>query len=68
MLSKRYQFQISAFTTIFIAALLLMLPLQWIGAMLIAIAVHECSHGIAIYLLGGNIIRIYIGGRGVRWP
>lgn len=57
--------QVSAGAILLWAALLLLLPLQWIGAAILAALVHECCHVIAVYLLGGRIDEITIRGRGV---
>lgn len=46
------------------AVLLLALPYQWVCAMLLAAAFHECSHLLAVTLLGGEILSIRIGARG----
>lgn len=57
--------QVSAGALVFLAALLLIMPLQWVGAVLLAAVVHECCHVIAIFVFGGFIDRITICGRGV---
>lgn len=57
--------QVSAGAILLCAALLLFLPLQWIGAALLAVLIHESCHAIAVYLLGGSIRRIFIGCRGM---
>lgn len=57
--------RISTGAILFLAALLLLLPLQWMIAMIIAAVVHELSHLLAIYITGGKIRKILIGGRGV---
>lgn len=44
-----------------LAILCLVLPLQWIGAMIFAGFIHELCHALAIILLGGRIYRIRIG-------
>lgn len=38
--------------------LLLVLPLQWLIAAFIAVAIHECGHYIAVRLLGGHVHRM----------
>lgn len=63
-MDNRISIRVSAGALIFLAVLLLMLPLQWVGAALLAAAVHECCHWIAICLMGGRIRGICIGGRG----
>lgn len=44
-----------------LAAALLILPMRWLWAALVAALVHEISHAVAIYLCGGQIYRITIG-------
>lgn len=64
-MDKPLKIRISAGASVFLAALLLMLPLQWVGAVILAAMVHECCHAAAIILLGGTIESVTIGGRGV---
>lgn len=61
---ERISVQVSPGALIFLAVLILMLPLQWVGAVVLAALVHECCHCIAILLLGGRLKGINIGGRG----
>ena len=42
----------------FFAAALLVMPLRWLCAFLVAAAVHEVFHGIAIHILGGQIYAV----------
>ena len=56
---------ISAGALLLFAALILMLPLQWVGAVLLAMLVHELCHAVMILLVGGNIHSLYIGSRGM---
>ena len=58
--------EISFFFCIFTALLLLTVPLPWVGAAVAAGAVHELSHMLAIWLLGGNISRFTLGAGGAR--
>lgn len=51
---------------IFLAMLLLLLPLKWVIAALIAILVHEACHSVAIWLLGGRIYHFRIGVKGMQ--
>lgn len=44
-----------------VALMLLILPLQWVGAMILAAAVHELGHYLAVCLCGGRIERFQIG-------
>lgn len=46
------------------AVILLTLPLDWIGAMVLAAAVHELCHMAAVRLTGGRIRSIRIGSAG----
>lgn len=41
-----------------------MLPLRWVVAAILAAAVHEVSHLLALYLLGIRVFGITVGGRG----
>lgn len=45
-------------TGIWLALLLLTLPLRWTGAFLLAVLLHELCHGLAVYLLGGKILEL----------
>lgn len=49
-----------------IAALILMLPLDWLAAAILAAIVHELGHLAAIYALGSRPERISIGGAGAK--
>ena len=44
----------------------LLLPLQWFGAMVVAAAFHEFCHWVVIRLLGGRVPLITVGSRGAR--
>ena len=57
--------KISGGALILLAAMILILPLKWIGASILAMAVHELFHALAILLCGGKIHEIRVGGRGV---
>lgn len=63
-MDNRITVQISAKASILLACMLLLLPIQWVGAAILAAAVHECFHCITIVLMGGRIKSIYIGARG----
>ena len=56
--------EISAGAFLLPALLLLVLPIQWVVAILLSAAIHELCHLCAITLLDGAIIRIRIGLRG----
>ena len=49
----------------FFAAALLLVPIQWLVAWILALTVHELCHYIALRLCGGAVTRIQIGCRGV---
>ncbi len=51
---------------IYLAALLLLVPIPWLGAWLFAIAFHELCHYLFVRLFGGRIDRITIGIGGAR--
>lgn len=55
---------LSGWGCVVLAMLLLVLPLPWIAAALLAGFVHECCHYLAIRLLGGRVSGVAIGPRG----
>lgn len=55
---------ISPTAFLLLAGMILLLPLQWVVAIIIAVAIHEAFHAITVCLLGGRINRIFIGGTG----
>ena len=55
---------VSGGACIWACVLLLMLPLRWVVAAILAAAVHELSHLLALYLLGIRVFGIAVGGRG----
>ncbi|MBE6958941.1 MAG: hypothetical protein E7447_07320 [Ruminococcaceae bacterium] len=57
--------RISTGAIVLFAALLLLLPLKWLLAALLAGSVHELFHYVCVSLLGGNVREICIGSRGV---
>lgn len=63
--SSKVSIQISAGVFLMLAGMLLLIPVQWVLAVVIAAIVHESCHAIAIELLGGNVKVIHIGCRGV---
>ena len=63
-MDRKIAFSISPGALIWLAALLLLLPLQWVFAMVLAVCVHECAHAVAIVLTGGCIQGVHIGGTG----
>lgn len=56
--------QVTAGALIFLAVLLLILPLQWVLAVLLAAIFHELCHAVAVLLCGGRINGVTISGRG----
>lgn len=46
------------------AACLLLLPLKWAVGAFLAAFVHECAHLIAIWLSGGQVYSVKLGGNG----
>lgn len=63
-MNKNAYLKVSGRAFVLLAALVLMLPLQWVAAVLFSGAVHELFHLLAIYLLGGHLVSISIGSRG----
>ena len=55
---------ISAGACFLLALMLLVLPLQWICAAIIAAVFHELCHILAVYACGGRVRRCYIGSGG----
>ena len=51
-----------------LAGMLLTLPLPWVGAMLVAAAVHEGGHWLALLLCGRSPKTLRIGTQGARMP
>lgn len=55
------KFSASCGAFVLLALLILLLPLRWLGAMLLAAAVHELCHMAAIRLCGGRIVSVRLG-------
>ena len=47
------------------AACLLLLPLGWAVGAFVAAFIHECAHLAVIYLSGGQVYSVNLGGKGV---
>ena len=62
--NMRPQIRISGAAILWLALLLLILPLPWIVAAIVAAAFHEICHILAIRLCGGSIHDLKIGQRG----
>lgn len=60
-----HKITISAPGCIMLAAGLLLVPLRWFLAALLAAAIHECCHILAISLCGGRIFHLQIGATGI---
>jgi stage IV sporulation protein FB len=58
------KFAVSPSACILAALLVLILPLRWIFSAILAAAFHETCHALAVYLCGGNIHKLTVGGRG----
>ena len=48
------------------AFLLLLLPLQWVLALVLAVLVHECFHLVALTVQGGRVLSVRIGSGGIQ--
>lgn len=57
--------RVSADLLFLFAVAFILVPVQWIGAWIFAISVHELSHYIALRLCGGTVTDISISCRGV---
>lgn len=64
-MDRQLEFRVSGGAFVFLAALVLVLPLQWVGAVILAAMVHETCHGAVVCLVGGRIQCICVGGRGI---
>lgn len=56
--------EVSAGACVWGALLLLTVPLNWVAAAVVAAVFHELCHCLAIWLMGGKIYQIRIGGGG----
>lgn len=61
---NRLRFCISAAACILLALAVLVLPIRWLLAAITAAACHELFHIAAVYLCGGRISGLIIGGNG----
>ena len=57
---------VNASVCILAAALILLLPMDWLLAAFFAAAFHEAGHLVAIYAAGGRVERIQIGAYGAK--
>ena len=51
---------------VILAAALLLLPWGWVGAFLVAAAVHELGHILAVRIFGGKIVEMTLGLHGAQ--
>ena len=63
--SGRPRVVISASLLLVIAAAILIVPIQWIAAWLLALAIHEFCHYVALKLCGASVSCICLGGNGI---
>ena len=63
-MQKLPRIEISAAFCVFLAVSLLLLPLQWVLAAIVAACFHEACHIVAIRLLGGRLSSIFAGMNG----
>ena len=60
------EIQISPYAFVYLALAVLLIPLRWLGAMLLAGAVHEMGHLLALHLLGIRVEAVTLGISGAR--
>ena len=60
----RPQIRLSGEAAVWLALLILVLPLHWVVAVILAASIHEGFHVLAIILCGGRMSNIRIGQRG----
>ncbi len=60
------EFDIAAEGYLFVAALLLLLPVQWVFAAIAAAAVHELGHLAALWMCDVDVWKIQVGLAGAR--
>ncbi len=60
------EIQVDGALLILLALMLLLLPLKWVLAVILAVLVHEMFHAAAVYLLSGRIYSLYFGLGGAR--
>lgn len=61
---NRALFRFDGATFLFAALLILVLPLKWLCAAIIAAAWHELCHWLAIKMMGGRLLRVSVGSSG----
>lgn len=65
-MNRNITVEISPAACIFLALSLLILPLKWLFAAIIAAAFHELCHVFAVYLCCGQVYRLDLGARGAK--
>ena len=60
-LDKKLEIQISPWFFLFLAMMLMFLPLNWVIAALLAALIHETFHIFAVLFLGGIITGVHVG-------
>ena len=66
VLCNKPQFSISVSACLLCAMIILLLPLQWFFAAVIAALFHEACHALAVRLCGGHVLGVQIGQQGTR--
>jgi len=64
MYSEGLKLRIGGGFYLVLAVALLILPIQWVLSWMIAAAIHEVGHFVAIYLCGFRVYSVYIGCNG----
>ena len=62
----KFSLSVSPQACIYVAAVLLLIPLPWVVAWFVAAAVHELGHCLMVLICGKGIERIEIGGQGAQ--
>lgn len=65
-MDRKATVQISPAACIFLALSLLILPLKWLFAAIIAASFHEMCHAFAVYLCYGQVYHLDLGARGAK--
>lgn len=65
-LDKGIRVEVSAGACILLALMLLLLPLRWLLAAIVAAAVHEGCHALAVVLFGGRLRSVQITAGGAK--
>ncbi len=65
-MGKSIRIGLSAAGCVALALMLLVLPLRWIIAWILAAAFHECCHALAVWLCGGKVVGVAFRGTGAQ--